>query len=302
MTTESTQPAQSQNEVWTVRRVIEWTTGHLKTNGSDSPRLDTEILLAFVRNCDRIQLYTRFDEPLTDDQRNRMRELVKRRAASEPVAYLVGYREFYGLDFQVTPDVLIPRPDTETLVLELIDIGKTITAPTILELGTGSGCIAISSAVNLPQSSVTTVDLSSQATEIARNNAAKHEMTNRIRFLQGDLFSPVPPSETFDIIASNPPYVAEEELDDLQTDVRLYEPRLALDGGPKGMVLLKKIIETAGNYLKPAGTLLLEISPEQADDVQQLIAAQADLTDACVLRDLSNQARVIKATKKTISQ
>ena len=161
-------------EEWTVRRVLDWTTAHLKQHGSETPRLDAEILLAHARGCRRIELYTRFDEPLTDAQRAVMRDLAKRRAKSEPVAYLVGHREFFSLDLRVTPDVLIPRPDTETLVVELIDAARAVESPRILDLGTGSGCIAIAAAVNLPSARVTATDLSDAALAIARENAEKH--------------------------------------------------------------------------------------------------------------------------------
>ena len=158
-------------EEWTVRRILDWTTAHLKQHGSDTPRLDAEILLAHARACRRIELYTHFDEPLTDAQRAVMRDLAKRRAKSEPVAYLVGHREFFSLDFRVTPDVLIPRPDTETLVVELIDAAKPLESPRILDIGTGSGCIAVAAAVNLPKAQITATDLSEAALAIARENA-----------------------------------------------------------------------------------------------------------------------------------
>ena len=195
-------------DVWTVRRILEWTIPHLKSHGSESPRLDAEILLAHARGCPRIQLYTNYDEPLTDTQRSTMRDLVKRRAAAEPVAYLVGHREFFSLDFQVTKDVLIPRPDTETLVVDAIEALKQQPAPRVLDIGTGSGCIAISLAVNCPNATVTAIDLSPAALDIARANADKHKIGDRIRWLCGDLFAPLVADEQFDLVVSNPPYIA----------------------------------------------------------------------------------------------
>jgi release factor glutamine methyltransferase len=214
-------------EEWTVRRVLDWTTAHLKQHGSETPRLDAEILLAHARDCRRIELYTRFDEPLTDAQRAVMRDLTKRRAKSEPVAYLVGHREFFSLDLRVTPDVLIPRPDTETLVVELIDAVRPVESPRILDLGTGSGCIAIAAAVNLPSARITATDLSDAALAIARENAEKHAVSDRIRFLRGDLFAPLAQGEQFDVIASNAPYIADHEQETLQNDVRRFEPHAA---------------------------------------------------------------------------
>ncbi len=166
------------SDEWTVRRIIDWTTAHLKKHGSDTPRLDTEILLAHARGCRRIELYTRFDDVLTEKERTTMRDLVRRRAQSEPVAYLVGHREFFGLDFRVTSAVLIPRPDTETLVVELLDVAKSLPAPRILDVGTGSGCIAIAAAVN--QAATCANDLATDIERggglrlVARENAREH--------------------------------------------------------------------------------------------------------------------------------
>ena len=170
------------DQPWTVARVIDWTTGHLKKHGSDTPRLDAEILLAHARNCPRIQLYTHYDEVLSDEVRAVMRELVTRRARAEPVAYLVGHREFYGLDFRITPDVLIPRPDTETLVLELLTLAGGLPQPQILELGTGSGCIAVAAAVNLKASHITAIDISAAALAVARSNVRSAGGRRRVRF------------------------------------------------------------------------------------------------------------------------
>ncbi len=214
------------NDEWTVRRIIDWTTAHLKKHGSETPRLDTEILLAHARGCRRIELYTRFDDVLSERERTAMRDLVRRRAQSEPVAYLVGHREFFGLDFRVTPAILIPRPDTETLVLELLDVAKPLAAPRILDVGTGSGCIAVAAAVNHPTAQVTATDVSDAALAVARENAQSHHVLDRIRFLPGDLFGPVGQNEPFDVVVSNPPYIAEHEKETLQNDVRRYEPRM----------------------------------------------------------------------------
>ena len=165
---------QTADGAWTVGKIIDWTTAHLRKHGSDSPRLEAEILLAHARRCPRIQLYVQYNELLTDDQRAVMRDLVRRRAQAEPVAYLVGRREFFALDFRVTPDVLIPRPETETLVLQLIAAVKSRPNPRILDVGTGSGCIAIAAAVNVPGALVTAIDISPRALDVARDNASRH--------------------------------------------------------------------------------------------------------------------------------
>jgi release factor glutamine methyltransferase len=282
-------------EEWTVRRILDWSTAHFKQHGSETPRLDAEILLAHARGCRRIELYTRFDEPLSDAERAVMRDLTKRRAKSEPVAYLVGHREFFSLDFRVTPDVLIPRPDTETLVVELIDAAKPLESPRILDIGTGSGCIAVAAAVNLPSARVTASDVSEAALAIARENAATHAVGDRIRFLKGDLFAALDPKEKFEIIASNPPYVADHERDSLQNDVRRYEPHTALFGGPTGTEILFRIVDEAAGHLVPAGTLILEVSPEQAETVRARIESRGTYVDARVVKDLAGLARVVRA-------
>jgi release factor glutamine methyltransferase len=284
-------------EEWTVRRVLDWTAAHLKQHGSETPRLDAEILLAHARGCRRIELYTRYDEPLSDGQRAIMRDLTKRRAKSEPVAYLVGHREFFSLDFRVTRDVLIPRPDTETLVVELLDAAKPLESPRILDLGTGSGCIAIAAAVNLPSARVTATDLSQAALVVARENAETHAVIDRIRFSQGDLFAPMADGEQFDVIASNAPYIAESERETLQNDVRRYEPHAALFAGPTGTEVLFRIIDGAAARLADGGALILEISPEQADVVRVRIESARAYQDTRVIKDAAGLLRVVCSRK-----
>jgi release factor glutamine methyltransferase len=284
-------------EEWTVRRVLDWTTAHLKQHGSETPRLDAEILLAHARGCKRIELYTRFDEPLTEAQRAVMRDLAKRRAKSEPVAYLVGHREFFSLDFRVTPEVLIPRPDTETLVVELLDVARPLETPRILDLGTGSGCIAVAAAVNLPSARITATDLSETALAVARQNAETHAVSKRIRFLQGDLFAPLGGDEQFEVIASNAPYIADGEREALQNDVRRYEPHTALFAGPAGTEVLFRIIEGAAARFAPQGALILEISPEQAATVRARIESNGVYEDVRVIKDSAGLARVVRARK-----
>lgn len=288
----------SEENVWTVRRILDWTIPHLKSHGSESPRLDAEILLAHARGCPRIQLYTNYDQPLTDEQRSVMRDLVKRRAAAEPVAYLVGHREFFGLDFLVTKDVLIPRPDTETLIVEAIELLKPQAAPRVLDVGTGSGCIAITLAVNCPNARVTATDSSEAALAIAQENARKHGVAESIQFLSGDLFAPLTAGEQFDLIASNPPYIPTAEIETLQPDVRFHEPRSALDGGPDGLDVIRRLVADAPKLLVAGGHLLLEIASEQADAVTQLLVDNGHYEDTAVLKDLAKKPRVVRAARK----
>lgn len=292
-TTTSPPPADAP---WTVGRILEWTTQHLQKHGSDSPRLDAELLLAHARGCPRIQLYVQFNEIVPDAQRTVMRDLVKRRAAAEPVAYLIGRREFFGVEFKVTRDVLVPRPDTETLVLELVTEARKLPHPAILDLGTGSGCIAISVAVSVPAARITATDLSNEALAVARENAQRHKVADRISLLSGDLFAPVPSGTQFDFVASNPPYVPDGEIPELPPEVRLHEPHGALQGGPDGLDVIRQLLVEAPAYLKPGGRLLIEFSPEQADPIVQLCGAVPTFQDVRILKDIEGRARVLVAT------
>lgn len=291
-----TPPAAPVSDVWTVRRVLEWTTGHLTKHGSDTPRLDAEILLAHCRQCRRIQLYTQYDDPLTDAVRAQMRGLVQRRAQREPVAYLVGHREFFSLDFQVTGDVLIPRPDTETLVMESLTVLKEQHAPRVLDLCTGSGCVAIAIAKNAPTATVTAVDLSPAAVEMARKNVDQHKLGDRVTVLEGDLFAPLPAGSEFDLIVSNPPYIPSGDLATLEEDVRKFEPLLALDGGPDGLDLIRRLLSEGQTWLRSGGTLALEFTPEQSEAILQ-IASSTGWQHPRAIKDAGHRWRCLLAKK-----
>lgn len=303
-------PPPAPPEAWTVRRVLEWTTGHLKKHGSDTARLDAEILLAHARGCQRIQLYTAYDEPLADAVRATMRDLVQRRAQAEPVAYLVGHREFFSLNFRVTRDVLIPRPDTETLVIEIIEGVKTLVAAStssgqtagtvrVLDLCTGSGCVAIAVAKNCQMTklnvNVVATDISAAALNIARENAAANKIDDRVEFFEGDLFAPLATAAKFDIIAGNPPYISSAEIDTLDAEVAKHEPRLALDGGPTGLSVFERLIAAAPQHAAPGALFLMEISPEQTEPLQQMLTAHGGYSDVTVRKDLAGRPRVIRA-------
>ena len=285
------------DETWSVRRILDWTTGYLQQHGSETPRLDAEILLAFARECQRIDLYTRFDEVLSEKQRSIMRDLVRRRAQSEPVAYLVGHREFFSLDFLVTPGVFIPRPDTETLVVTVLEQVKTFSSPRILDVGTGSGCICVAIASNHPEAQLTAVDISDAALEVAKRNAQRHNVAERVRFFNGDLFAPLQENEIFDIVVSNPPYVTEQERETLQPDVRLHEPHSALFSGEDGLNIVRRLIAESPDYLSPGGMLLMEMDPSQADAVTKLLQSHALYTETKIHKDLTGKIRVVSARK-----
>jgi release factor glutamine methyltransferase len=244
---------------WTIGRLLEWTAGYLQQKGVESPRLEAELLLAHALASPRIQLYTRFDEVPDEPLRKAFRQLIQRRLEGAPVAHLLGRKEFFSLDFEVGPDVLVPRPDSEWLVTECLKRAKGLEAPAVLDVGTGSGCLAIAVACRHKGARVTAIDLSRAALEVARRNAERHKVAERVRFLEGDLFAPLPPGETFDFILSNPPYVPTAEVAGLAPEVRDHEPRLALDGGPDGFAVLDRLLAGAPAHLAPGGHLLVEI-------------------------------------------
>lgn len=295
-------PAESKPDpdAWTIGRLLNWTTDFFAERGVESARLEAEVLLAHCRGCQRILLYTAFDEPAGDELREKFRDLVRQRASGKPVAYLVGKREFYSLDFEVTPQVLIPRPETELLVLTLLDHakeqGRADEPLAVADVGTGSGIIAVCAAKNLSQAQVTAVDISPSALEVAQRNAERHQVAERIKFLQGNLFDALQEEATFDFIASNPPYITTSELAELDASVREFEPHLALDGGEKGTAVIERLIEAATTRLKPGGMLLMEISPMIAERVEMLIE-QSPLALLETLKDTSGHARIIQAQR-----
>ncbi len=284
-------------EAWTVKRILDWTIQFLKEKGSETPRLDAEVLLAHACQCRRIQLYTQFDQVLTDAQRSTMRELVKRRAAHEPVAYLVGHREFFSLDFIVRPGVFIPRPDTEILVMSALDRLKESSGPTtLLDLCAGSGCVPVSIAKNHLTVHVTAVEVNPEVAKVTQANIDKHQVGDRVNLLVGDLFEPVPVESRFDIITSNPPYVQQAEIAELAPDIREHEPHLALDGGPDGLDVIRRLASQSPKYLKPGGWLMFELSPEQAIAGTEILKENG-YTEIGIKNDLSGQARVVVGRK-----
>ncbi len=284
-------------KVWTIKELLAWTTTHFKEKGIEAAKREAELLLAHVLQTTRTDLIMRFEEEPTDAERAKFKELIKRRGDGWPVAYLVGSRDFYLLTFEVDPGVLVPRPDTETLVVEAINRLKPLTAPTVLDIGTGSGCIAISLAHWKKDAHVTATDISPDALAVAKRNAAKHGVADRMTFLQGDLFAPLP-STQFDMVVSNPPYIAQSEFADLAPEVRDHEPRQALDGGPDGLAYYRRIAAGVGPFLKPGGSLLLEIGWKQDDAVRSILAERPELELGPTLKDMGKNPRVVTAKKK----
>jgi release factor glutamine methyltransferase len=293
----------AQTEVWTIGRLLQWTAQYLKQRGAESPRLDAEVLLAQARGCRRIELYTSFEEVPSEPVRTAFRELVRRRAEGTPVAYLVGRREFYSLSFRVTPDVLIPRPETEFLVIRLFDLMDALPGTaerrTIADVGTGSGILAVCAARRGANVQVTAIDTSAAAIAVAKSNAVDHGVEKQIEFVQSDLFAALPADKQFEFIISNPPYVSTSEFAALAPDVRNFEPRAALDAGPRGTEVIERLVPQAAERLAPGGWLLVEISPMIEAASRQLIEADPRLEPHPTVRDLAGLPRVVQARRKS---
>ncbi|HIQ21819.1 MAG TPA: peptide chain release factor N(5)-glutamine methyltransferase [Planctomycetes bacterium] len=290
-----------QTAPWTIGRLLRWTSDYLRRHGSDSSRLDAEILLAEALGCRRIDLYTRYDEVPDDAARTAFRGLVRRRAEGTPVAYLVGRREFYSLNFRVTPDVLIPRPETELVVVTLIDLARQYPADRALKIcdvGTGSGVIAVCAAKHLPHARVTAVDISPAALAVARANAEEHGVAERIEFVQGDLMNGLAADERFELVASNPPYVSQREMEQLSREVRDFEPTEALLAGPRGTEVIEALVAQAAWRLQPGGRLVVEINPALYRAACELIERDGRLVLESTVKDLGRQPRVIQVRRK----
>lgn len=277
------------DEAWTPLRLIAWTQGFFAKGGVDAPRLTAEILLAHALSCDRVRLYLDFDKPLGAPELAAFRELVRRRAAGEPTAWLTGRREFLGHVFRVDPLVLVPRPETELLVEAAIALLPQ--EGTLLDLCTGSGCIAISAALARPDARVVATEISTEALAVARENAAA--LGAAVEFLEGDLYGPVAAGERFDLIVSNPPYVPAGEIEGLSREVR-REPRIALDGGADGLDVIRRIVSCAPSRLRPDGLLVIEMHETHAVPLPALCLA-AGFGDAVVHRDLAALPRWVVA-------
>ena len=257
------EPERPDEEAWTIGRLLSWTTDFLKRRGSESPRLDSEVMLAHALSRQRVELYTHFNDEVAEPARKGFRDLVLRRAAGSPVAYLVGRKEFFSLTFTVSPDVLIPRPESEFVVTEYLTATRGVDAPRCVDVGTGSGCLAIASLRQQPRAHFVAIDICERALAVAKANAAGLGVNDRIDFRLGDGLLPLGGEGGFDAIIANPPYIATDQIDHLETGVKDYEPRLALDGGAGGLEIVSRLIEQAPAHLKVGGHLILEIGTAQ---------------------------------------
>jgi release factor glutamine methyltransferase len=260
-----------------------------------SPRLNAEILLMFALGCDRAYLYAHPERELTQKETSRYNDALAHRASDVPSQYITGHQEFWGLDFIVTPAVLIPRPETEHLIETVLPSAKALPNPRIVDVGTGSGCIAVALAKELPNAEIHATDISADALEVARANATRLQQQKRIQFHEIDLLDGLP-TNYFDFVVSNPPYVGESEEDTVQLDVRKFEPRRAVFAGPTGTEVIERLIPEAQRALKPGGLLAMEISGTIAGKVSKLLK---DWSEVKIINDLQGIARVVSARKLT---
>jgi release factor glutamine methyltransferase len=283
----------------TLREVIQKSAAFLERHGVESPRLQAEHLLGHVLKLPRLQLYLQFDRVLVETELDALRALVKRRAAREPLQHLVGTANFGGLELRVNRHVLVPRPETELLAESAVEflasLAREPASPlAVLDLGTGSGCLSVFIAVKVPAARVTAVDVSPEALTVARANATTHGVTDRVDFLLGDLFAPLPPGSQFDLLVSNPPYIPSAEIATLQPEVREFDPRAALDGGADGLDFYRRIAAEGARFLRAGGKLMVEFGDGQAGALEKLFAEHKWVV-AAVLADYSRRPRILIA-------
>jgi len=306
------------SESWTTRRLLKWITDHFTAKGVDSPRVVAEMLLGHVLGCERLRLYMDADRPASATELSTLRALVKRAGEHEPVQYLTGTAWFFGREFEVDRSTLIPRPSTETLVETVLNHCKaangirgdaesgratpSVAALRIADIGTGTGCVAISLVLQLPAGAarITATDIEPQAIELAKRNAARHKVAERIDFLQGDLLEPLRAASgggEFDVICSNPPYISDAEWAAVPRNVKEHEPERALRGGTDGLDVIRRLISESPPLLRPGGLLTIEIAESQKDAVLDLAKAQPLLGEARVVKDHEGLLRVLVAQR-----
>ena len=283
-----------------MKAFLDWSTDRLNQAGIDSPRMEAEVLLAGALRLCREEIYRKPDRILSEGEKAISRDFVDRRIRREPMAHILGYKEFWSLDFKITSNVLIPRPETETLIETLLSLNNETprgVSPHLLEIGTGSGVIAVVAAQEIPNCQVTATDYLSEVLTVARSNAKKHGVSDKINFIQGDIFSGIPVAP-YDFIVSNPPYIETLHLSGLMPDVRDFEPQRALDGGEDGLDFYRRIIPGALNYLKEGGGVVLEVGETQANAVSTLLCVEGQYEAIKVTQDYGGYDRVVSAKKK----
>lgn len=284
----------------TILEVLRLTTDYFSSHRIESPRISAELLLAHVLNIKRLDLYLRFDQPLSPGELERYRELIRRRLRREPVAYITGEKSFRDLTVEVSPDVLIPRPDTETLVETALDQISRIRRPIVFEPATGSGAVILSLAADVPDGRFFAADVSLPALRVAGRNARNNHLAEHVCFFAADWFSPLnSDSILFNIIVVNPPYIPTGDIAGLEPEVRDHEPRAALDGGADGLDHIRHLSAAAGRFLTPGGALLMEIGWDQRPQVQSLAERAAWCDDVFFVKDMAGHDRVVGLQKKT---
>lgn len=282
------------SDIWTISKILGWTESYFKSKNIESPRLGAELLLCSVLNCSRISLYTNFDKPLLKNELEIFKSFIRRRVDFEPVSYITNEKSFFDLDFYVDSNVLIPRPDTEKLVEVVIDLfsDRKQDKLKILELGTGSGIISVSLADYFRNSFITAVDISLDALKTAKLNSVKNNVSSNIFFVNSSWFSGIRDLNSFDLIVSNPPYIKTLDIDQLQPEVRLYEPVLALDGGEDGLLCIDEIIGKSDKFLKKDGFLILEAGFDQKEGIKKITEKNRNLSFVDMVRDYGQRDRV----------
>lgn len=294
--------AQTGHPEWNIIKLIQWASNYFESHRIDSPRTTAEILLAHALNARRIDLYLRYDQPLNPDERDRFKALIKRRLNHEPVAYIVGYKEFWSMDLEVTTDVLIPRPETECLVeraLERLGLESNSEIKFILELGTGSGAVILALASENSRHFYCGTDISINAIKVARRNASRHGLDTSVHFIVADWLTAFSArSGLFDLIVSNPPYIRSGDLVGLQPEIKAFEPFVALNGDDDGLRHLRQIIQSAYRYLKPSGVLLLETGADQRAQLEKITDQCGRYENIVFYKDYSGYDRIAAMTKR----
>jgi release factor glutamine methyltransferase len=285
-------------ESWTILKLLKWSTAYFKSHHLEQPRANAEMLLAHTLGVERIDLYVQYDRELEPEELQCFKGFIQRRIQREPVAYIVGKKEFWSMDLKVTPDVLIPRPETETLVEAALRIIPAEPGPAplkILDLGTGSGAIVLAMASERPGHRFYAVDGSERALAVAQDNARTHGFSETITFLHGSWFDPVRDQGYYDVIVSNPPYVPSQEFMALPPEIARHEPREALEGGSDGLEAIRLITRHAWEHIVPGGWLLFEIGHDQWGPVEKLMTVAGAYGDLAVIKDYSGHDRVVQA-------
>lgn len=281
----------SGSEIWTIKKLIQWTAGYFRNHGVEEARLDAELLLGYVLGKPRIYLYTNYDQIMNKEELARYRELIRRRAAGYCTAVLIGEKEFMGIPFRVNEHVLVPRPDTEAWLEKVIQRFRNLPDISVLDLGTGSGALAVSFLYYCKEARGVAVDISEEALETAKTNGERAGISDRVEFRRGDFLDALREDEQFDVILSNPPYIPSGDIDGLAEEVR-REPRIALDGGPDGLKFYRTLGEKAVRFLRPGGLLAAEVGIGQAETVRTFFE-NGGLTDIEIIPDYSGVDRAV---------